>query len=177
MFPAKKLECSSSLYLLTHARTVDSLSFLLGNCGSTLRIAFVTPISIAYLAILAFSVAENDSYWPQQLLLPILSSSRVRLTPLLAACIAEDGTLVDNSPKGSGREKCYSFLKCLKRAMWLLLILITICHTHSQIFCVSICHAHNCQKLARDIFMIELIREICKNLAMRMFPDIRYLLA
>ena len=36
--------------------------------------------------------------------------------------------------------------------------LLTICHTvtHNQIYCVTICHAHNCKKLARDIFTMEL---------------------
>ena len=68
----------------------------------------------------------------------------------------EDGTLVDSGPKGSGRGKRSSFLKYLKRAMWLLLVLLTICHTHNQISCVTICHAHNCKKFVRDNFTMEL---------------------
>ena len=68
----------------------------------------------------------------------------------------EDGTLVDSCPKGPGRGKRSSFLKYLKRAMWLLLVLLTICHTHNQIFCATICHAHNYKKFARDIFTMEL---------------------
>ena len=66
----------------------------------------------------------------------------------------EDGTLVDSCPKGPGRGKHSSFLKYLKRVMWLLLVLLTICHTHNRIFCATIYHAYNCKKLARDIFTI-----------------------
>ena len=57
---------------------------------------------------------------------------------------------------GSGKGKRSSFLKYLKRAMWLLLVLLTICYTHNRIFCATICHAHNYKKLARDIFTMEL---------------------
>ena len=46
----------------------------------------------------------------------------------------------------------------------------TICHTHNRIFCITICHDHNCRKLARDIFTMELN----SWLATRIFPDIRY---
>ena len=65
-------------------------------------------------------------------------------------------TLVDSGPKGPGRGKGSSFFIYLKRAMWLLLVLLFICYTHNWVICATICHAHNCEKLTRNIFTMEL---------------------
>ena len=89
---------SSAWYKFLQPRMVLSLRLLGANCFSKCQIADIIPFSDAYLPTTAFIFGVAFKYGAR--LLPLLKTS---LTSLLASSIAEEATILLNSPWGSGR--------------------------------------------------------------------------